>query len=51
MHPCPENEVAIGHAVVYYAHAAQVFSAEIRCGHCNVSYACYHSVFLYDRIF
>ena len=29
MHPCPENWVAIRHAVVYY-----VFSAAIKCRHC-----------------
>ena len=34
MRPCPENWVSIGRAVVYYARAAQAFSAEIKCRHC-----------------
>ena len=32
LHPCPENWVAIGLAVVYYAH---LFSAGIKCRHCT----------------
>ena len=35
MHPCPENCVAIGRAVVYYALAAHAFSAGIKCRHCS----------------
>ena len=30
MHPCPGNCVAIGHAVVCNARAANAFSAEIK---------------------
>ena len=38
MHPCPDNWVAIGRAVVYYARPAHVFCAEIKCQHCR----CFH---------
>ena len=38
LHPCPDNRVAIGRAVVYYARAAHVFFAEIKCRHCR----CFH---------
>ena len=31
MHPCPGNRVPIGRAVVYYARAAQTFSAKFKC--------------------
>ena len=34
MHQCPENWVAIGHAVAYYARAAHAFSAGIKCSYC-----------------
>ena len=33
-HPCPENWVAIGHAVVYYARVAHAYSAEIKNRYC-----------------
>ena len=33
-HPYPGNPVAIGRAVVYYARAAHVFTAGIKCWHC-----------------
>ena len=33
MHPYPGNEVAIGHAGVYYAWAAREFSAGNKCRH------------------
>ena len=33
--PCPGNWDAIGNTVVYYAWAAHVFSAVIRCRHCS----------------
>ena len=36
MHPCPENLIAIGRAVVYYAQAAHAFSAGIKCRHCSL---------------
>ena len=39
MHPCPENWVAIGHAVAYFAQAAHAFSAGIKCRHCSPSLA------------
>ena len=53
MHQCPWNWVAIGHAVVYYAHA---FCAEMICRHCMFSYGqllfasfdCYLSVWMLD---
>ena len=35
MHICPGNVVAIGRAVVYYARAAHIFSAGIKCRHCS----------------
>ena len=35
MHPCPGDWVAIGRAVVYYARAAQAFSAGIKWRHCT----------------
>ena len=35
MHPCPENLVAIGRAVVNYAQDAHAFSAGIKCRHCT----------------
>ena len=35
IHPCPENWVAMGHAVVYFAQAAHAFSAGIKCWHCT----------------
>ena len=34
MHLCPANWVRIGHAVMYHAQAADVFSAGVRCRHC-----------------
>ena len=37
MHPYPGNWVAIGYAVVYYAWAARIFSAGIKCRHCSLS--------------
>ena len=39
MHPCPENWVAIGRAVVYYARAAHSFSAGIKFQPDNSQYA------------
>ena len=36
MHPCPGHGVAIGHAVVNHARAAQALSAGITCRHCIV---------------
>ena len=36
VHPCPENYVAIGRAVVYYELAAHAFSAGIKCRHCSL---------------
>ena len=36
MHPCPGNWVAIGHAVVYFARAANTLSAGIKCRHCRL---------------
>ena len=33
MHPCQEDEVAIGRMVVYYAQAVEAFSAEIKYWH------------------
>ena len=38
MHPCPENWLAIRRAVLYYARAAQAFSAGIECRHCIVNH-------------
>ena len=35
MHPCPENLVEIGRAVVYYVPAAHTLSAGIKCCHCT----------------
>ena len=35
MHPWPGNWVSIGCAVVYYAQAVHVSSAEIKCCHCT----------------
>ena len=35
VHPCPENSVAIGRAVMYYALAAHAFSVGIKCWHCK----------------
>ena len=35
MHPCPGNWVAIWCAVVYYARAARLFTAGIKCQHCK----------------
>ena len=37
IHPCQGNWVATGHTVVYFARAAQAFSAGIKCRHC-ISY-------------
>ena len=34
-YPCPGNWLAIEHAVMYYAQAAHVFSAGIKCWHCS----------------
>ena len=34
-HPCPGHWVEIGRSVVYYARAAHVFSAWIKCRHCT----------------
>ena len=34
MHPCQENWVAIGRAVVNCARVAQEFSTGIKCWHC-----------------
>ena len=36
MHTCPEDWVAIQHAVVYYALADRAFSAGIKCWHCTL---------------
>ena len=36
MHPCPENWVATGRAVEYFAWAARAFSAGIKCWHCII---------------
>ena len=33
-HPGSGNGMAIGHAVAYFVHAAQTFSAGIQCRHC-----------------
>ena len=38
MHQYPENWVAIGHAVVYYARAAHAFSAGIKYPYCIYIY-------------
>ena len=35
MHPYLENRMAIGRAVVYFAQAARIFSAGIKCRHCS----------------
>ena len=48
MHPCQENWVAIGRAVVNYARVAQAFSTGIKCWHCTYAiiylylYNCYY---------
>ena len=34
MHQCPGNWVAIGPVLMYYARAADTFSAGIKCWHC-----------------
>ena len=45
MHPCPENWVAIGHAVVsYFAQSTQAFIAGIKCRHCRHIYNCEHQL-------
>ena len=35
MHPCPENQVAIGRTVVPYARSAHAFIAGIKYWHCT----------------
>ena len=35
MHPCPENWVTIGRAVVYNLRTAHAFNAGIKCQHCS----------------
>ena len=40
MHPCLGNWVAIGRVVVYYAQAAHILSAEIKCQHLKKHWTC-----------
>ena len=49
MHTCSGNYLAIGSAAVYYAGAAQAFSAGIRCRHC--SFRCGDSIFTLKQIY
>ena len=39
LHPYPKTWVAIGHAIMYYARSAHIFSARIKCRHCISLYA------------
>ena len=38
LHPYPKMWVSIGHAVVYHARSAHIFSARIKCRHCNIKF-------------
>ena len=50
VHPCPGFWVATGRAVVYYAHDAHRFNADIECGYCTYNLKVVSLIHVFDNL-